>query len=71
MRIIGLRHFPQWKVGAIHSHKFTYDMHTSLIRSRTLCIRYSYARIHYTYVTHTLVYATHKVINATMTDRRR
>jgi len=37
-----------------HSYKFTHSMHTFLIRSRTLCIRYLYARIRYAYVTHTL-----------------
>jgi len=34
-------------------------MHTLLIRSRTLCIRYPYARIRYAYVTYTLTYVMH------------
>jgi len=64
-RTIGRRHFAcililrslvckldslQWKVGAIHSHKFTHIMHTLLILSRMLCIYYSYARIRYAYL---------------------
>jgi len=72
---------PQWKVGAIHSHKFTQVMHTLFIRSLTLCIRYSYARIRYAYVNHTLAYVMHTLLirshtlcirysYATMTDRR-
>ena len=69
---------PQWKVGAIHSHKLTHVMHTLLIRPRTLRMRYSYAHIRYSYahmryvyVTHTRVYTTHTVMSATMTNRRR
>ena len=31
-------------------------MHTLLIRSRTLCMRYSNARTRYVYVIHTLAY---------------
>jgi len=52
----------QWKVGAMHSHKFTHVRHTLLIRSRTLCIRYSYARVRYAYVTHTLAYVMHTLL---------
>jgi len=36
-----MKELGQWKVVAIHSHKFTHVMHTLLKRSRTLCIRYS------------------------------
>jgi len=34
-------------------------MHILLIRSRTLCTRYSYARIRYAYVMHTLLTRLH------------
>jgi len=56
---------------AIHSHKFTHVMHTLLIRSRKLCVRYSYARIRYAYVTHTLEYVMHTLLIRLYTQRIR
>jgi len=61
----------QRKVVAFHSHKFTHVMHTLLIRSRTLRIRYSYARICYAYVTHTLTYVIHALLIRLYTQRIR
>jgi len=52
---------PQWKVSAIHSHRFTHVMHTLLIRSHTVCIGYSYARVRYAYVTQTLAYVINRL----------
>ena len=49
------------------THKFTYIMHTLVIRSHTLRLLYSNACTRFTYVTRTLAYATHTVINATLT----